>query len=309
MENSIKEMGSILMDFLKGNPNGRPKNPILMEKLNLSDQQNDSQPKITWFGHSALLLELEEKRILLDPMFGGAPTPFPIFGIKRYSKGLPFIIEDLPTIDIVIISHDHYDHLDYGTIRKIKEKVKQFIVPLGVGSHLEKWGVHPAIIKELDWWDELDHEGLKFAATPARHFSGRSLTDRDATLWCSWVIESENTKIFFSGDSGYGPHFKEIGEKYGPFNLTLMECGQYDHRWAAIHMTPEETVQAHLDVKGEMMIPIHWGAFTLALHDWTDPIERVTNAAEKQNIDISTPKIGETIFISSEEYPRNMWWR
>src|SRR4051812_48876649 len=146
MENSFKETVSILIDFIKGNPNGRPKNAIPIEKLKLSAHPNDTQPKITWFGHSALLLELDEKRILLDPMFGGAPTPFPIFGIKRYSKGLPFIIEDLPTIDIVIISHDHYDHLDYGSIRKIKEKVKQFIVPLGVGSHLEKWGVNPEII-------------------------------------------------------------------------------------------------------------------------------------------------------------------
>jgi L-ascorbate metabolism protein UlaG (beta-lactamase superfamily) len=240
-------------------------------------------------------------------MFGRAPTPFPIFGLKRYSKGLPFMIEDLPSIDVVIISHDHYDHLDYGSIRKIKEMVKQFIVPLGVGSHLEKWGVNPASIIE-DWWNEIKIEGLTIASTPARHFSGRSLTDRNATLWCSWVIKGENTNIFFSGDSGYGPHFIEIGAKYGPFDLTLMECGQYDRRWAAIHMTPEEAVQAQLDVKGKMMIPIHWGAFTLALHDWTDPIDRVTKAAETQNLAISTPRIGETVYISSEDYPRNMWW-
>ncbi|MBT2736420.1 MBL fold metallo-hydrolase [Bacillus sp. ISL-7] len=310
MENSFKETVSILIDFIKGNPNGRPKNAIPIEKLKLSDHPNDTQPKITWFGHSALLLELDEKRILLDPMFGGAPTPFPIFGIKRYSKGIPFIIEDLPTIDIVIISHDHYDHLDYGSIRKIKEKVKQFIVPLGVGCHLEKWGVNPEIIIELDWWDELHHEGLKIASTPARHFSGRSLTDRDTTLWCSWVIKGEDTNIFFSGDSGYGPHFKEIGAKYGPFDLTLMECGQYDRRWAEIHMTPEESVQAHLDVKGKIMIPIHWGAFTLALHDWTDPIERVTKAAQKERLlAISTPRIGETVYIDSEDYPRKVWWK
>ncbi len=309
MENSLKETVSILIDFIKGNPNGRPKSVIPIEKLEITDFPKDNQPKITWFGHSAFLLELDQKRLLIDPMFGKAPSPFPIFGIKRYSKDLPFKMEDLPPIDIVLISHDHYDHLDYGTIKKIKDKVKQFIVPLGVGSHLEKWGVNPAIIKELDWWDELEFAGLKFAAAPARHFSGRGLTDRDATLWCSWVIKSELFNIFFSGDSGYGPHFKEIGAKYGPFDLTLMECGQYDRRWEAIHMTPEETVQAQLDVKGKMLIPIHWGAFTLALHDWTDPIDRVTKAAQKESLAISTPRIGETVYIGSKDYPRNMWWK
>jgi L-ascorbate metabolism protein UlaG (beta-lactamase superfamily) len=309
MDNSPKDMLSMIIDFIKGNPKGKPEKSIPMEKLTISNLPSDKQPKITWFGHSAFMLELDGKRLLLDPMFGRAPTPFPIFGVKRYSKELPFKIEDLPPIDIVIISHDHYDHLDYGSIKKIKEKVKQFIVPLGVGSHLEKWGVKPSTIKELDWWDELELEGLQLACTPARHFSGRSLTDRDATLWSSWVIESEHTKIFFSGDSGFGSHFKKIGEKYGPFDLTLMECGQYDKRWAAIHMTPEETVKAHLDVKGKIMIPIHWGAFTLALHDWTDPIDRVTIAAKEHNVAISTPKIGETVYICSGEHPRTEWWR
>jgi L-ascorbate metabolism protein UlaG (beta-lactamase superfamily) len=309
MKFSPTDMASMLVEFIKGNPNARPKKVIPMKKVEMSDENNDKQPKITWFGHSAFMVELDGKRLLMDPMFGSAPTPFPFFGLKRYSRGLPFKIDDLPLIDIVIISHDHYDHLDYGSIKKIIAKVKQFIVPLGVGSHLEKWGVDPAKIKELDWWEELEHEGLQLACTPARHFSGRSLTDRDATLWCSWVIKSEQTKIFFSGDSGYGPHFKRIGEKYGPFDLTLMECGQYNQRWAAIHMMPEETVQAHQDVKGKLMIPIHWGAFTLSLHAWTDPIDRVTKAGKQQNVAIATPKIGETILIGSDEYPSTMWWK
>jgi L-ascorbate metabolism protein UlaG (beta-lactamase superfamily) len=309
MDTSLAGSLSLMKDFVKGNPNRRPKEAIPMNLLDTAHLQKDTQPKITWFGHSACLLELQGKIILLDPMFGRAPSPFPLLGRNRYSGELPLNVENLPEIDLVIFSHDHYDHLDYGSIKKIKNKVKQFIVPLGVGSHLERWGVSPDHIMELDWWDELEHEGFQLICTPAQHFSGRSLTDRDATLWCSWVIESEKTKVFFSGDSGYGPHFKEIGQKYGPFDLTLMECGQYNKHWSQIHMMPEETIQAQLDVKGKVLIPIHWGAFTLSLHDWNDPVERVTRAAKKQNVAVTTPQIGETVLIGKEQYPSSVWWR
>jgi L-ascorbate metabolism protein UlaG (beta-lactamase superfamily) len=309
MDTSLKGSLSLIKAFIKGNPNRRPVKALPTTLLDTAFLQRDTQPKITWLGHSACLLELQGKIILLDPMFGRAPSPFPFLGRNRYSEKLPLTIENLPVIDLVIFSHDHYDHLDFGSIKKIKNKIKQFIVPLGVGDHLEKWGVSSDKIKELDWWDELDHEGFRLACTPAQHFSGRSLGDRDATLWCSWVIASMNTKIFFSGDSGYGPHFKEIGQKYGPFDLTLMECGQYNQHWSQIHMMPEETVKAQLDVKGKLMIPIHWGAFTLSLHDWNDPIERVTKAAKEQNVAISTPQIGETVRIGSEQYPSIVWWK
>lgn len=309
MDTSLKGSLSLLKAFIKGSPNRRPKGAIPKTLLDPTLLQKDTQPKITWFGHSSSLLELQGKIILLDPMFGRTPSPFPLLGRNRYSKELPLNIDNLPVIDMVIFSHDHYDHLDYGSIKKIKGKVKQFIVPLGVGTHLEKWGVRPDHIKELDWWDEIGYEGFHLACTPAQHFSGRSLTDRDATLWCSWVIESENTKIFFSGDSGYGPHFKEIGQKYGPFDLTLMECGQYNQHWSKIHMVPEETVQAQIDVKGRLLIPIHWGAFTLSLHDWNDPIERVTRAAKEQKVSISTPQIGETVLVGCGQYPSSVWWR
>jgi L-ascorbate metabolism protein UlaG (beta-lactamase superfamily) len=303
----------LLVEFARGNPKGRPAIPVAVEPFRGSNgevgDEQSSKAAITWFGHSAAMLQLDGKTLLLDPMFGRAPSPFPFIGGKRFSSKLPFEIEQLPLIDAVIISHDHYDHLDYGSIVKLKSKVKRFIVPLGMAPHLVRWGVSPAIIEEHDWWDEFVYDGLRLACTPARHFSGRSLSDRDATLWCSWVIEGRESKIFFSGDSGYGPHFKEIGDKYGPFDLTLMECGQYDERWAAIHMMPEETVQAHLDVQGKVMIPIHWGAFTLALHDWTDPVERAVKAALDRQARIATPKIGETVFVPSAAYPSLPWWR
>lgn len=309
MDMDAKTVVSILRDFIKGNPKVRPDWSIPVQPLDTVTMQGAKQTKVTWFGHSTILLEVEGKRLLLDPMFANTPSPFPLFGGKRYSETLPGELENLPPIDMVLISHDHYDHLDYDSIMKLKDRVSQFCVPLGVGSHLERWGVAPEKIREYDWWNENQIGELGLIATPARHFSGRGLFDRNATLWCSWVIIGEQTKVYFSGDGGYGPHFKEIGEKYGPFDLTLMECGQYDKRWSAIHMLPEETVQAHLDLKGKIMIPIHWSAFALALHDWTDPIERATKAAKEGHIDIATPKIGETVIIGATQYPSSIWWR
>jgi L-ascorbate metabolism protein UlaG (beta-lactamase superfamily) len=309
MDMPVKTLFSVLRDYIKGNPLIKPDWPIPVVSLDKTSIRDSKETKATWFGHSALLLEMEGTTLLIDPMLGETPSPFPMFGSKRYSVTLPIEPEHLPMIDAVILSHDHYDHLDYHTIRKLKDKVRQFIVPLGVGSHLVRWGVDQAKISEYDWWNELELDGLKLVCTPARHFSGRSLFNRDSTLWCSWVIKGQQTRIYYGGDSGYAPHFKEIGEEYGPFDLTFMECGQYDERWSAIHMMPEETVQAHIDVKGKLMIPIHWSAFTLALHNWTDPIERVTKAAKERNVNISTPRIGEAVYIGSREYPDSAWWR
>ena len=301
-------MLKVMGEMIKGSPNRKPKGIVPMDKLDLRELE-DRRPKAIWFGHSAFLLQLGGLTLLLDPMFGKAPSPFPIIGGKRYGGKLPFEVDALPEIDAVILSHDHYDHLDYGSIRKLRGKVKKFIVPLGVGAHLVRWGVARERIIEADWWDELTYEGLRLSCTPARHFSGRSLGDRYATLWCSWVIESAEARIFFSGDSGYGPHFKQIGEKYGPFDLTLMECGQYDTRWHLIHMLPEETVQANRDVGGKLLLPIHWGAFTLALHDWTDPIERALKAAASSGVTVTTPRIGQPVPIGGPNVPAENWWK
>ncbi|MEW9673267.1 MBL fold metallo-hydrolase [Ammoniphilus sp. 3BR4] len=310
MDMNMGTMIGLLRDFMKGNPKRRPSKSIPIKKPDLfQTAPAEQQPSVTWFGHSAFMLELNGKRLLLDPMLGKAPSPFPSIGGKRYSKSPPVRAEDLPSIDAVILSHDHYDHLDYGSILKLKEKVRKFFVPLGVGAHLERWGIDKARITELDWWDEGEFEGIRLACTPARHFSGRSIGDRNSTLWCSWVIEAPQARLYFSGDSGYGPHFKEIGERFGPFDLTMMECGQYDERWRNIHMIPEETVQAHLDVRGKVMIPMHWGAFSLSLHDWTDPIERVSRASREKGVALSTPQMGETVQINSDRHPKSAWWR
>lgn len=311
MEMGFSTTISVLHDFIKGTPHQKPKNllPVIQYSEIDKGSRKDNQTKIMWFGHSALLMDIDGKTLLLDPILGHSVSPVPLFGGKRFSKQLPIEVEQLPFIDAVIISHDHFDHLDYGTIQKLKHKVNRFFVPLGVGSHLKRWGIAPEKISEHYWWQELQWEGLRFVCTPARHFSGRSISDRDSTLWCSWVITGKSTNVFFCGDSGYGSHFQEIGDKYGPFDVTFMECGQYDERWSAIHMMPEETVKAQQDVKGKLLIPIHWGAFALALHSWYDPIRRVTQEADRQGVKIATPKIGEWIYVGRDEYPRSLWWK
>jgi L-ascorbate metabolism protein UlaG (beta-lactamase superfamily) len=302
-------MFTIIRDLIKGNPKGKPDGPIPVELLDIDTMTCNQQAKVIWFGHSTLLLEMEGKRLLLDPTFANSPSPFPLFGGKRFSKVLPIEPEKLSPIDVVILSHDHYDHLDYHSIMQLKDKTRLFCVPFGVGSRLESWGIVQEKIREFNWWNEVNFAGLTLSCTPAKHFSGRGLFDRNATLWCSWAIVGQQTRVYFSGDGAYGPHFAEIGEKYGPFDLTLMECGQYDERWSAIHMMPEETVQAHLDVKGNLMLPIHWAAFSLAFHDWTEPIERVIKAAKERNVGIATPRIGEVVNIGAAEYPKSIWWR
>ena len=245
-----------------------PSTPIPVEKIDSLQiiRKPPDLKRLTWFGHSACLLEMEGKKILFDPMLGESPSPHPLLGPKRYSKELPIPIEKLPYIDAVVISHDHYDHLDYESIMKLKDKVGQFYVALGVSTHLIEWGINPDKITELDWWKESSADGFTFICAPARHFSGRGLSNRFTTLWASWIVKTESSTVYFSGDSGYGPHFKEIGNRYGPFDFVMLECGQYNELWKDIHMMPEQTVQAAIDLKGKFMMPIHWGAFTLAMH-------------------------------------------
>lgn len=303
--------GKLLKEMTKKAPNRNPSTAIAVKKIDsiAIETHNPEITQLTWFGHSAFLLELDGKKILIDPMLGESPSPLSLFGPKRYSIELPIEIEKLPFIDAVIFSHDHYDHLDYESIQKLKGKVGQYFTPLGVGNHLVKWGVAKEKIHELDWWEEISFEGIELVSCPARHFSGRGLFDKATTLWCSWVIKGKNENIYFSGDSGYDTHFKEIGEKYGPFDISLMECGQYNEDWKFLHMMPEETAQAAVDLNSKLAIPIHWGAFTLAFHDWTDPVERMTKKAAELNLPVTTPKIGEPVIIGRSAFPLEKWWK
>lgn len=283
---------------------------IPVEQISPSQFNNldDSLTRVTWFGHSTILLETASKTVFIDPMLGMHPAPISWAGPSRFNPDLPINIEALPFIDVVLISHDHYDHLDYESIIRLKDKVGKFYVPLGVGAHLIAWGVAEDKIIEMDLWDSESFGELTFVSTPSRHFSGRGLFDRSCTLWCSWVIQTENMNIFFSGDGGYGNHFKEIGDKFGPFDFAMMECGQYNEQWAQIHMLPGDVPQALSDLKCKVFMPIHWGAFKLALHNWTEPVESLKKSIESRDLIMATPKIGEQ-FIIGESIPSDEWWK
>ncbi len=302
----------VLYDFTFNElPGLEPASPLPVQKIDSLQiiRKPPALKRLTWFGHSACLLEMEGKRIFFDPMLGESPSPHPLLGPKRYSKELPIDIDKLPYIDAVVLSHDHYDHLDYESIIRLKDKVGKFYMPLGVGVHLAKWNVPAEKIIELDWWEESKENGFTFICTPARHFSGRGLFNGFTTLWASWVVKTENSSVYFSGDSGYGPHFKEIGNRHGPFDFVMLECGQYNELWKDIHMMPEQTVEAALDLKGKLMMPIHWGAFTLAMHTWTDPINRVTTRAHERLVPITTPRIGEAVLLQQTQFPQSIWWK
>ncbi|MFN8353777.1 MAG: MBL fold metallo-hydrolase [Spirosomataceae bacterium] len=287
-------------------PNGEPPAPIPFVKTNLKTLLYN-QPTVVWFGHSSYLLQINGLRILADPVFSGSASPVP-FTVKSYAGTDEYGVDDFPELDVVLISHDHFDHLDYETIVKLKDKTKRFVTSLGVGAHLERWGVEPSRITELDWYETtpLTTE-MSLTATPARHFSGRSFT-RGQSLWSSFVLKTPQHSIFLGGDSGYDTHFKSIGEQFGPFDLAILEAGQYNAYWKYIHMMPEETVQASLDLKAKVLLPVHWGKFTLALHTWNDPIRRVVSEANKQSVKVTTPMIGEPVLVDSL-YPQQQWWQ
>jgi L-ascorbate metabolism protein UlaG (beta-lactamase superfamily) len=252
---------------------GWPKNKILEEKDNLNIFHEDQEaPFFAWLGHSTILLRIENKNILIDPVFSDFASPVS-FIAKRYQKPV-YKLNELPPIDIILLSHDHYDHLDYETMMFFKDKKVKFIAPLGVDSHLVYWGINEEKIETFDWWEEYELGDLKFICTPAQHMSGRAGLVGYKTLWSSWIIQSEKWNIYFSGDSGYNSHFKLIGDKYGPFDYAFIENGQYNERWHAVHLLPDETVKAYHDLKTKRAFPIHWGMFNLSLHHWfTPPLE------------------------------------
>jgi len=265
-----------------------------------------ADPVLVWFGHSSYFLRIGGKNVLVDPVLSNTASPVP-FMIRGYKGTRVIAPGDLPEIDLVIVTHDHYDHLDYHTLLALKDRTRCYCTALGVGSHLEYWGIDPGKIVEFDWWDEREvYPGMVLIATPARHFSGRGLR-RGKTLWTSFVFSCEGRRLFLGGDSGYDRHFKGIGEKHGPFDLAILEAGQYNKSWPHIHMMPEETVQAGLDLGAAVLLPVHWGKFSLALHPWDEPIRRVRDAANERGLRLTTPMIGEVVVIGSQ-YPDTAWW-
>lgn len=287
-----------------------PKAEIPVRRLDKSafDDTPENGLRITSMGHSTLLIEIDGKRILTDPIWSERCSPSTLFGPVRFHSP-PIPLDELPQIDIVLISHDHYDHLDKETVISLSKTGTLFVVPLGVGSHLENWKIDPSQIVELDWWESFkaSDKGINFTATPARHFSGRGLTNRYSTLWASWVIISPNHRVYFSGDTGPFPGFSEIGEKFGPFDVTLIKIAAYDRAWPEVHINPEQAVDAHIALKGKLLIPIHWGTFNLAYHDWFEPANRVVEAAEKNAIRLAIPRFGEMV-DPSDPPPLEKWW-
>jgi L-ascorbate metabolism protein UlaG (beta-lactamase superfamily) len=273
-----------------------PIKPITKEILS---QKPKNGLRVFWLGHSSVLVEIDGYRVLTDPVFSDRVTPIQPLGPKRFHPN-PIAIDDMPDIDAVVISHDHYDHLDQKSIELLAKNKVKFFVPLGVGAHLESWDVPAEQIVELDLWQEVRIDKLLLTATPSRHFSGRGVWDRDKTLWVTWSIAGPQHRVFFGGDTGMFPGFAEIGKKLGPFDITLMPIGAYDLDWPYIHLFPEEAVQAHIDLRGKLLLPIHWGTFNLAFHPWREPVDRLQSSAAARQILVALPLPGEAVEIDKK---------
>lgn len=298
-------MFSALWKFLNKPENTEPPKPLPSIKTDLKNLNYDA-PAIVWFGHSSYLISYKGVNILVDPVFSGRASPIPIGG-KAFEGTNDYQVEDMPEIDILIITHDHYDHLDYETITKLHPKVKKIYTSLGVSAHLLMWGVPQGKINEMDWnYSENVSENIKLTALTSRHFSGRQFK-RNQSLWNSFALEFFGYKFYLGGDSGYGKHFKEIISNHGPFDIAMLEIAQYGEGWPYIHMTPEQSHQAAIEINTKVLFPVHWGKFALALHPWDEPIKRLLATNKNSEVEITTPMIGEVVVLK-KELPKSKWW-
>jgi L-ascorbate metabolism protein UlaG (beta-lactamase superfamily) len=300
------EQARIMWDFFFNKPaDTRPSGRIPLQALTRTQLLTAPDNTVYRLGHSTVLMKLHDTFWITDPMFSDRASPVQFAGPERFHAP-PISIDELPPIKAVIISHDHYDHLDHDSIMSLAGKTEYFLTPLGVGDILIDWGVPAAKVRQLDWWQGIDIGDVRFVATPAQHFSGRGLFNNQ-TQWASWVILAPDQRVFFSSDSGYFDDFRQIGEKYGPFDLTLLETGAYNANWPKVHMHPEESIQAHLDLKGKRLLPIHNGTFDLSMHSWREPFDRIVALGNVQGVPVITPLMGEPVSMHDTTGGRR-WW-
>ena len=305
----VNDIRAAVVTLFKPDTNAAPRSQLSPARLDPRRFATppDSGLRVTWMGHSTILLEIDGHRFLTDPIWSERVGPVTFSGPKRWYPPL-IALKDLPPLDAVVLSHDHYDHLDYATVVALRERNPTFVAPLGVGAHLERWGVPANRIVELDWWDSRVFGDLTLRAVPARHASGRVLlVDDGAKLWSGYAFLGAHHRVYYSGDTGLFPGLRTIGERLGPFDLTMIEIGQYDRAWPDWHLGPEQAVEAHRRVRGAVMLPVHWGLFALASHGWTEPIERALAAGHSAGAVVITPRPGQSV-EPIEEKPQERWW-
>lgn len=300
---------NLLRELFFGKQKRHPSLPVPLVRPTRPPQTSarSRELNVIWYGHASALVEIEGRTVLIDPVWSQRCSPSARLGPKRLHAP-PVGLDELPAVDAILISHDHYDHLDLATVRGLTARQEApFVVPLGVGAHLEQWGVPEHRIVELDWSESHDVAGLRLTATPAQHFSGRGLR-RDTTLWSSWVIAGAHRSVFYTGDSGYFDGYAAIGAGYGPFDVTLIQIGAYDQAWQDIHMFPEDAVSAHLDLRGGLLLPVHWATFNLAVHDWSEPVDRLWAEAKARDVRLVVPRPGERVVVD-DPIPVDGWWQ
>lgn len=299
----------LLGEYFFGGNQRQPPGPLPMERPHEAwTKPVSSGLRTTWLGHSTVLLEVDGHRVLTNPVFGERASPLKFAGPRRFHQ-VPASLDELPKLDAVLLSHDHYDHLCATTMAALaKMPDVPIVTSLGVGAHLERMGVAAERVHELDWNESREVRGLRFTATPCQHFSGRGVTDRNTTLWSSWVIQGDRHKVFFSGDTGLTEQFRETAAKHGPFDLVMLEVGAFHPSWGAIHLGPENALKAFQMLGGGTLLPVHWGTFNLALHAWDDPAETLVKLADEQKLRVITPKLGLVVEPSQLE-GATPWWR